>query len=578
MGFHCPICRAYIPNTKTTDNPEEWAKCFPENFVLEKHAHSSDKIFCEACLRESEEEDATHLCYNCNEKMCKNCTKYHNRGQLTRTHQVSLLSEITYADLVPDQINGEFCVHHQDIPITLFCQDHEEPCCTMCVSTSHRKCQRVESIEKAAKRTRQVFEQESFSLLVEDLEIIQHKLLDAKYDQEKLVAQIEITADTISTEHENAFDEVIKHLQFLKNQYLTNMAIGLKKSKEKITKNIYTLLDGFQCASYCSKGIEESIKAENATELAVKYHEAKKCFHRLKHVEFSLMNVRIEKQNPEIFQKVTSVHSFSDVRFVETTRNVKTHLEKMHLRLVSDVVLREKILRDGTFLSQGQFIISTANHKSKCEKFGQCVIYDKCGKYLRTISTLSDPFGILYGVLDIIIVFPSTKYLQAGSSHSIFSFGSKPIKLPNEPYCITQLLHYLYVACNDKIIKINHFGRQFATFDTGPSVKHITSTSSNIIYSNRRTNEVVAIDGQGTTVWRYSSPGLLSPCGLSVDGDDNIYVAGKESDNVHVLTRDGHFVRVFEDITRPDFMKVDKERKMCFVGSMRKYIKVYEML
>lgn len=193
--------------------------------------------------------------------MCKNCTKYHNRGPLTRNHQVSLLSVITSADLVPDQIKGEFCVLHQDIPITLFCQDHEEPCCTMCASTSHRKCQRVESIEEAAKRTIQLFEQESFSLLVEDLEIIQHKLLDAKCDQEKIVAQIKHRADTISTETEKAFDQAIKHLQFLKNQYLTNMENGLKNSKEKITKNINTLLDGFQCASYCSKGIEDSKKS-----------------------------------------------------------------------------------------------------------------------------------------------------------------------------------------------------------------------------------------------------------------------------------------------------------------------------
>lgn len=89
---------------------------------------------------------------------------------------------------------------------------------------------------------------------------------------------------------------------------------------------------------------------------------------------------------------------------------------------------------------------------------------------------------------------------------------------------------------------------------------------------------MVAMDSEGTTVWRYSSPGLLSPCGFGVDGEDNIYVAGKESDNVHVLTKDGQFVRVFEDITRPDFMKVDKERKLCFVGSMRKYLRVYEML
>lgn len=85
------------------------------------------------------------------------------------------------------------------------------------------------------------------------------------------------------------------------------------------------------------------------------------------------------------------------------------------------------------------------------------------------------------------------------------------------------------------------------------------------------------MDMDCNTVWRYISPGHLSPFGLSVDGEDNIYVAGKERDNIHVLTKDGHFVRVFEAISRRDFMKVDKERKLCFVCSMRKYVRVYEM-
>lgn len=107
FGFHCPICRVYIPKTRDPSNPEDWTKCFPENFVLEKYVHSSDQRFCEACLRKSEEEDATRLCFNCNEKLCRNCTKYHNRGQSTRNHQVALLRKITCG--VPNQINRVLC-------------------------------------------------------------------------------------------------------------------------------------------------------------------------------------------------------------------------------------------------------------------------------------------------------------------------------------------------------------------------------------------------------------------------------------------------------------------------------------
>lgn len=38
LGFHCPICRVYIPNTRATDNPKEWAKCFPKiSFLRNMH-------------------------------------------------------------------------------------------------------------------------------------------------------------------------------------------------------------------------------------------------------------------------------------------------------------------------------------------------------------------------------------------------------------------------------------------------------------------------------------------------------------------------------------------------------------
>lgn len=57
--------------------------------------------------------------------------------------------------------------------------------------------------------------------------------------------------DTISAETEKAIDEVIKHLLLLKNQYQTNMKIGLENSIEKIRKNINSLMDAFHCASNC---------------------------------------------------------------------------------------------------------------------------------------------------------------------------------------------------------------------------------------------------------------------------------------------------------------------------------------
>lgn len=99
LGFYCPLCRDYIPNFSAADNPENWTRCFPENRILEKYASCSGQQFCEACLRESEEEQATGFCLHCSENLCANCTKYHKRGLTTRKHEIVSLSETSRMDL-----------------------------------------------------------------------------------------------------------------------------------------------------------------------------------------------------------------------------------------------------------------------------------------------------------------------------------------------------------------------------------------------------------------------------------------------------------------------------------------------
>lgn len=123
LDFHCPICDVYIPNTRATDNPEEWDVFSGEFCSREICTQLWSEILRSLSAWERRGRRNTPLFYLQRKK--KNRTKYHSRWPFTRSHQVSLLSEITYTDLVPDQINVEFCVHHQVIPITLFCQDHE---------------------------------------------------------------------------------------------------------------------------------------------------------------------------------------------------------------------------------------------------------------------------------------------------------------------------------------------------------------------------------------------------------------------------------------------------------------------
>lgn len=163
----------------------------------------------------------------------------------------------------------------------LFCQDHEEPCCTLCVSITHRKCENVDSIEDTSIKLREYFEGKELNMLLKHVEIFEDKLLSSKFQQEIYVTQIIITSDKISDDTVRDFDEAINHLQFLQNQFPTNMTMAVKESIEKYYKNINMLWGGIYCARFIANRMEECKEKENAGELTVGYYEGKNFFFKI---------------------------------------------------------------------------------------------------------------------------------------------------------------------------------------------------------------------------------------------------------------------------------------------------------
>lgn len=79
LGFHCPLCREYIPSDGASGKPEDWAGLFPRNDILQKMIDKLDNQLCEPCLRDNDHEEALNYCLQCNEYLCKLCTKYHKK-------------------------------------------------------------------------------------------------------------------------------------------------------------------------------------------------------------------------------------------------------------------------------------------------------------------------------------------------------------------------------------------------------------------------------------------------------------------------------------------------------------------
>ena len=83
-------------------------------------------------------------CAECSDRLCDNCVKFNHVNRLTMKHTVCNIEEQeqTYKPEV-----DLFCKQHASRKLEVYCFDHEEPCCLMCFTVSHRKCDKVSSLE-----------------------------------------------------------------------------------------------------------------------------------------------------------------------------------------------------------------------------------------------------------------------------------------------------------------------------------------------------------------------------------------------------------------------------------------------
>lgn len=103
------------------------------------------------------------------------------------------------------------------------------------------------------------------------------------------------------------------------------------------------------------------------------------------------------------------------------------------------------------------------------------------------------------------------------------------------------------------------------------------SKSDEIISSCCDTNNVTIMNNSGEKLHSYSHEKLKYPYGLDVNFSGNIFVAGKDSNNIHVLTPKAELLKIF-DIASPRCIKFKENSNICFVGSENSTTKVYEFL
>lgn len=76
-------------------------------------------------------------------------------------------------------------------------------------------------------------------------------------------------------------------------------------------------------------------------------------------------------------------------------------------------------------------------------------------------------------------------------------------------------------------------------------------------------------------MFSYKHQKLVEPYGLAIDNNGFIFVNGKKSNFVHILSEDGKLLKMF-DIHSPQCTKFEKNSQRFFVANSKGVIKIFE--
>ncbi|OWF41720.1 E3 ubiquitin-protein ligase TRIM56 [Mizuhopecten yessoensis] len=161
--FECPACRYFVKVPDTNASATDISKSFQLNALYKSVSryHNTAGTHCDVCLGDNETETANAWCIECGEALCTDCRVAHKKVRQTKKHQVIDLEDAFHNVLAYSRSNEE-CTKHPETMLELFCLNHKELCCALCVPTLHNGCRNIRSLDDIAKRVEKHRDRTSF--------------------------------------------------------------------------------------------------------------------------------------------------------------------------------------------------------------------------------------------------------------------------------------------------------------------------------------------------------------------------------------------------------------------------------
>ncbi|VDI25156.1 Hypothetical predicted protein [Mytilus galloprovincialis] len=545
--FKCPICRQDVLMGESPGQTETWSEKLPGNHfvasMMNRQAIRKHEKICDSCKANNETKNALSWCIVCEEAFCKSCEKCHKSFKMTATHPIVLLNDLVTNKETVTMHPLIYCEEHRGEVVKAFCVDHSKPLCSLCATLSHRKCEEVITIEKAAKGIKQ--SEKSIKLSAELREtskqlsdLIQNRkrhLTDFEKESEVILANVSTIKATI-VEHLNKIEEHIKN-EIIKSKKEVVLELSEKSAE---LESLKSTVDNW-IAIY-DTGLQHGSELQCLLEIHRIYENKMNCDEAFTKCISEIQDISMILEANDTAKDFTNlVSDLGIVKLVKTkancpkpsiSTNVNFHLGSINVINAIDLI-QENSQISGLFMED--VFIFTHRHRCKVLK------YDVNGKLISELKLTNGPLDI--GQIDDTDVVVSAIHSKLIILNIQNMTQLRSIDVPYVHGCCYVNGEFI-LANGNTLIWINaSSGVKSKQIETNSHTYHVHADNRKQYTFANNSGEVFRV-ANDKKIFTYTNSTLLNPRGIDTDCKGNVYICGYTSGGIHQLDKEGKLVRI----------------------------------
>ena len=539
-GFKCPVCRRFIPMGDNLKNPETWARSLPGNYfvvsMMDRKAMKKTEKLCDTCSGKNVSKEAISWCTVCEEAYCDTCEDYHRSYKMARNHKIVPIKDMHEETPISNSCASVTCDEHPEKTIEIYCKDHTQPCCTICATVHHRKCEQVVAIDKAVSGVK---ESKKAQELMNKLNETGKKLDGVIKKRNHYTTNFKKEIDAVLMEVANMRQKINEKLNKIENKIKDEINGARKENLLRLSEDSTELLTLKSKFDHWKNIFETCLSEGSELQCFVKLEEISRKIPKFeKDLSTVIQGIRDISVKFEATEIVSDTVRFGNLHYNEKRpsflglKTVNVHTEKIKVLFTIDI--------RGSFISGIFFnddIIITDHDKKRV------VNHEKNGKQTDKLNISKPPTDITK-VNDCTVAVSS-------NTEKIFIINVKPLTLvktldSSVPLWGLCLVDNQYITARNGTIS-------WLNAETGAKIKQIQTTSSDTRFvTSYQKGEYIYCKG-GHTInfesdvgkgFQYNHSNLSNPYNQEIDKEGKIYVVGYGSHNIHQLTPAGKLIQI----------------------------------